>query len=147
MSEPRSRRWQMASDLAPWFWVCARYPSAQMARGVWERVDRKRKQGAIGVYRHGPHDDQGTHITVVGLDRAEVDRVARLLRHGEDVRLADELVERMCLRRAEVVVEAVRAARESGQPTTGRIKIRRPEDRGEVLGPDGVMRPYRKGQG
>ena len=143
MSAPIVRAWRLEPHLSDWFWVCARYPSATMARGVWERVDRKRKQGAIGVYRHGPSDDQGTHVTIVGLDRDEVERVGRLLKDGEDVRLADELVRRMCLRRAEVVVEVMRA--HPGE--TGRLTIRRPEDRGDVLGEDGTMRPYRRGQG
>ena len=115
-----------------------------MARGVWERVERRTAGGgAIGLYRHGSSDDPGTCVTAVGLGRAAVDRVARLLRDGVDERLAVELVEQMCLRRARVVVEATRA----NPGITGRVKIRRPEDRGGVLGPDGIMRDPPSGVG
>jgi hypothetical protein len=139
MAEPRVRAWRLAPHLADWYWTCARFPSAKMARDAWERIDRKRRTGTVGVYRHGPSDNPGAFVSIVGLDREEVERIARMLRGGVDERLPDDLVERLCVRRAAVVVEATRA-----QPgATGRVKIRRPEDRGAVLGPDGVMRDPR----
>jgi hypothetical protein len=142
MSEPFVRPWRGSSpQLPPWYWTCAHYPSALMARRAWERVERKTKRGGeLGLYRHGSPDDPGSCVTALGLDRGAVERAAKLLSDGTDERLPPDLVEAMVVRRARVVVVAAPPDREAG-----RILIRRPES-GAVLDERGRMHE-RGGQG
>jgi hypothetical protein len=142
MTEPFVRPWRANRDLPPWWWTCASFPSAQKARSAWQRVERKTRSGGdLGLYRHGPEGPrQGTLVTALGLDRAKVERAAKLLSDGVDERLPPDLVEAMVIRRARVVVEAAQA-----DAAAGRIRIRRPES-GAVLDSEGRMHE-RGGQG
>lgn len=143
MTSPLVRPWRAEAgrDLPPWFWTCAAYPSALMAKRAWERVERKTKAGGdLGLYRHGPPERNGRLVTVLGLERAKVEAAAKLLHDGIDERLPPDLVEAMVLRRAHVVVDAARA-----QAGAGRLLIRRPES-GAVLDSEGRMHE-RGGQG
>lgn len=144
MSEPVVRAWRARPELADWFWTCARYPTALMARAAWERIERKTAGGGeLGLYRHGPSDDPGVLVTAIGLDRSAVERCVRLLRDGVDERLPLELVESMALRRARVALETSR--QHPGE--SGRVKIRRPEAQGVPLDRGGVMRERPPGRG
>jgi hypothetical protein len=150
MTPPLVRPWRppitpgaRRPDLPPWFWTCAAYPSATAARRAWERIERKtRGGGELGLYRHGVPGREGRLVSAVGLDRAAVERAAKLLSDGVDERLPSELVEAMVIRRARVVVEAAAAY----PNRTGRIKIRRPES-GARLDQRGVMHDEPGGQG
>lgn len=142
MSAPHAKPWRATRDLPPWFWACARYPNARMAKAAWARVERKTRSGGdLGLYRHGPSTDVGVLVTVVGLDRDKVERAARLMRDGVAEPLSPDLIEAMVLRRAHVVIDA---AREHAEP--GRITIRRPEGAGAALDQAGRMHE-RGGQG
>lgn len=142
MPQPRVRVRRLAPKLTDWYYVSARYPTALMARKAWEKVERRTPRGSLGIYRHGPTNDPGVLVSAVSLKRDEVDRCARLLRDGLDELLPFELVDSMILRRARIVVAA---ADESD--AARRIKIRRPEDRGDVLDQEGFMHQPKPGQG
>lgn len=143
MSAPHARPWRATTDLPPWFWACARYPNARMAKAAWSRVERKtREAGDLGLYRHGPRHEVGVLVTVVGLDRQRVERAARLLRDGRDEPLEHDLIEAMVMRRAHVVVDAARANAEAG-----RLIVRRPEGSGAVLDEQGHMHEQPRGEG
>jgi hypothetical protein len=116
-----------------WTVVTARYPSAKMGADAYQRLLRKTPRGELGIYRHGLPEEGGTQISIVSLNRQEVERAARHLVGAEDVRLPDELVDAMVVRRARIVVEAAQAGRPAG-----RIKIRH-AGRGARLEPDGSM--------
>lgn len=118
-----------------WYVVAARFTDADKARKGWELVERKRRSGSCGVYRHGPPDRPGTDVSAVSMQRRELDRIAELLEQagGRDQRLHHEVADQLVIRRARVVLEAAAAQR-----PYGRIKIRRPE-RGATLNPDGTM--------
>ena len=122
-----------------WYALTVAYPTALMARRAWERVDRRMPRGSLGFYRHGPSDRVGTMVTVISLDRAEVERVARLLDDGAEIELEGRLLDRMILRRAAVVVEADRAGENAS-----RLKWRRPEGAGAYLDDAGRMHPPRR---
>lgn len=143
MSPPQVRPRRLAPELPDWFWCSARYPSALMARAAWERVERKLPRGSLGIYRHGARDDPGVLVTAVSLERAEIERCARVLRDGVDERLDDELLDLLIMRRARVVIEATEGGR---RDASGRIKIRRPES-GATLDREGVMHEQPPGQG
>ena len=117
MTPPRVRAWRAAPHLADWFWTCARYPSATMARGAWEHIDRTRKTGTVEVSRG--IDDPG-HAR--GDRRARSSRVEQVANCCARAKTRDmsRLVERMWCRR--VVVRATRAR--PGE--TGRMRIERP---------------------
>lgn len=141
MSAPYAKPWRARSDLATWWWACARYPNAHMAKAAWGRVERKtRETGDLGLYRHGPREAIGTLVTVVGLDRDRVERAARLLRDGRDEPLARDLVEAMVLRRARIVVD-------NADAEPGRVLIRRPDGAGAVLDERGHMHERPRGEG
>jgi hypothetical protein len=138
---PQTRSYRLGDR--QWWLVCAHYASALQARRAWEHVERKVPRGSLGIYRHGPKDDPGSHVSAVSLEREQVERVGRLLRDGEDVALPDSLAYSLIVRRARVVVEAVR---EHGD-VTGRVKWRRPERGGATLTPTGEMIDPEPGQG
>ena len=116
-----------------WTVVTGRYPTAKMGSDAYQRLLRKTPRGELGIYRHGPPEDGGTQISIVSLNRQEVERAARHLVGAEDVRLPDELVDAMVVRRARVVVEAAQSG-----ASAGRIKIRH-AGAGARLEPDGTM--------
>jgi hypothetical protein len=116
-----------------WTVVTVRYATAKMASDAYQRLLRKTPRGELGIYRHGPPEDGGTQISIVSLNRQEVERAARHLVGAEDVRLPDELVDAMVVRRARVVVEAAQSG-----ASAGRIKIRH-AGAGARLEPDGTM--------
>jgi hypothetical protein len=116
---------------AIWYVTSAQFPTAYAARRAWELIERRVPRGTLGLYRHGPEQLHGQIVTVVSLQRAEVERCARLLVGGQDYEL-DEMTKRaLVMRRARVVLAA------QGQGS-GRLKIRRPE-RGARLSPDGDL--------
>jgi hypothetical protein len=137
----RSRR--LAPDLPDWWWISARYPTAQMAKAAWERVERRLARGSLGFYRHGTTDAMGCEVTAVSIKRDEVERCVRLLRDGQDNPLDDELLDSMIVRRARVVVEEVAKHGD----VSGRVKTRHPEDAGAVLDRQGVMHPRKRPEG
>ena len=138
---PQARGYRLGDT--QWWLVCARYSSALQARRAWERVERKIPRGSLGIYRHGPKDDPGSHVSAVSLEREQVERVGRLLRDAEDVALPDSLAYSLIVRRARVVVEAVQ---EHGD-VSGRVKIRRPERQGATLTSTGEMIDPEPGRG
>ena len=134
-------RQQNLSD-STWWFVCARYPSAHMARAAWERLDRKLAVGDLGMYRHGPSYDPGTQVTAVSMTKGQVERAARLLKDGEDQQLSPSLSASMIVRRARVVVEMARQDPDHSR----RLKIRRPGE-GSPMRPDGTMIEPEPGRG
>lgn len=118
---------------ATWHVASALFPSTYAARKAWEQVERKVPKGALGIYRHGPEGElSGRIVTVVSLDRGQVLRCARLLRLGEPYELDELSTQALIARRARVVLE------HRGEPA-GRVKWRRPEERGARLSPEGDM--------
>lgn len=122
------------ADELTWYVVSALFATAYMARQAWEEVERKVPQGGLGIYRHGPDSElRGRVVTVVSLDRRQVLRCCRLLRLGADYALDEPTLRGLIGRRARVVLD------HAGEPA-GRVKWRRPEERGATLNPDGTMR-------
>ena len=144
MTPPAVRPRRLSPQLADWWWCSARYASALMARRAWERVERKLPRGSLGIYRHGPSDNPGVIVSAVSTKRSEIERVARLLRDGDDERLPVELLDSMIMRRARVVIDETRGGT---LDVSGRVKIRRPEDAGAALDRSGVMHEQRPGRG
>src|SRR3954470_10248454 len=117
-----------------WHVASALFPSAYAARQAWEHVERKVPKGSLGLYRHGPdqEDMRGRVITVVTLDRSQMLRCARLLREGQDYPLHPDTLRALVARRAKMVLE------HGADGSSGRVKIRRPE-RGGRLTREGDM--------
>jgi hypothetical protein len=144
-------------DLGPagrWFVVTVHYPSATMAKHAWERVDRKIKDrsgvNGFGILRLSPAEDapgrlasgapRGVHpVVAVTLAEAMAHRIARLLRDGAEWEPTPDFADAMILRRARVVTE------HAGE--VGRLKIRRPEQRGAQLDREGRMYEPPPGRG
>lgn len=118
-----------------WYVASALFATPYMARQAWELVERKLPTGSLGIYRHGPEQRRGRMVTVVSTERAQVLRGARLLRLGEDCPLDEATMRALIARRARVVL----AAAGEGQ-ASGRLKWRRPEERGARLTPEGDLR-------
>ena len=127
---PTVRTYQL--DGTTWHYVCACYPTDRMGADAYQRLLRKTPRGELGIYRHGVPGEGGTNVSLVSLNRREIERAARHLAAGADFELPALLVEGMIRRRAQVVV----AAANTDQPT-GRIKIR--HGRGALLDPSGHM--------
>jgi hypothetical protein len=141
MSPPYVHPWRVSSTLPTWWWTCARFPTAYMAKVAWERVERKtRGGGELGLYRHGSRAEVGVLVTALGLNRDAVEAAAHILRDGVDEPLPRDLVESMVMRRARVVTEAAASG------DSGRLTIRRPEGAGAALDEQGHMHtPRREG--
>jgi hypothetical protein len=126
-----------------WYWTSARFATAYMAKQAWERVERKLPRGSLGIYRHGParEPEVGVLVSAVSLDADQVQKVAGLLTVGTHEPLPDQIVDALIARRADVVMSAAAAGKDSG-----RFKWRRPGT-GARLTPDGQMIEREPGQG
>lgn len=129
MSSPYVVEQQVGAHL--WYVVSGAYPTAYMAKQTWERIEKTLKTGTVGVYRHGPESDPGRIITAVAMDLDEVRRVMHALRLAEHNELPERARLDLIGRRAKVVIEAMQRGQSSG-----RLKWRRPDDRGAVLDPE-----------
>lgn len=126
-----------------WYIVCAEFATAYMAKQTWENVERRRKGGSVGLYRHGPEQEGGRLLTAVTMDADEARRMASMLRVGTHYELDEDTIMGLIARRARVVTDALRA----GQ-SRGRLMWRRPEGRGARLDPrTGEMIEHEPGQG
>lgn len=130
MMKPQVRRIHVGGN--DWLIVSAEYASAFAARNVWDKLASRVKmqggRGGVGMYRHGPPTRPGTYVTVVGLvdyADANVRKAAHILRGGNEADLTLDVATKLVIRRARVVVE------HAGE--TGRLKTRRPDDRGAAL--------------
>lgn len=124
-----------------WYLVSGVFPTAYMAKQTFDRIERSRKTGTVGLYRHGTEADPGRIITGVSLSEVEARWLMHRLTIAEHNELDDDTKRGVILRRAKVVTEAVAA----GQPY-GRLKWRRP--RGATLDPntgDMIERPPGRG--
>jgi hypothetical protein len=135
------------------WWVLTRiFPTEEKARYAWERLEREgRKAGKgtlhLGVTRHAyvePDGSQGRAVLVTAVShKPEGMAVAeRLLAAGEPYELEPVFVEALITRRIRVV-EGLLAEK----APAGAYAIRRPEQRGGHLHPDGTMDEQVGGQG
>lgn len=142
MSEQRSAPVVRDVHVGPahWLYAAARYPTPFMARVAWERLEHatRAKQreldetGGVGIYRHGPTDDPGTIVSVIGLEGAHtrIERALRVLgQAGEDYPLDQVTLEALIVRRSRIVL--------AHKGETGRMIGRRPDGRGAILTPGG----------
>jgi hypothetical protein len=121
-----------------WYVVSVRFPTPAMAKRTWEKVQEQAsaKGGKLdlGWYRHGPSNDPGRFLTAVTHNRQSALWVNRALRSCEPNGLPEDEQLAMILRRLDVINELrLVGARE------GSYSMRRPEERGGRLHPDGSI--------
>lgn len=132
-----------------WYVLTVAYPTGQMAKRAWERLERKLNLSAgdegIGIYRLTPNPAGGRMtgagqepaVACVTLDQPTAEKAQRLLLDGREFDPAEDFADALIARRARVVLQH--------QGQTGRLVIRRPEDKGGALDPKGQM--YEQGAG
>lgn len=138
-----------------WYVVAVHYPSALQAKRAWERAERKLNMGAgdggIGLMRLDPRAGGGPEgrlcdgypVVGVTLDEAAARKCERVLRDGVTWTPTDGFADAVIARRARVLLDAQRERRGA----TGRLVIRRPEDRGATLDRRGRMHEPEPGRG
>lgn len=125
-----------------WYVLTVAYPTGQMAKRAWERLERKLDMSAgdegIGIYRLMPNPEGGRAtgvqepaVACVTLDEPTAAKAQRLLGDGREFEPALDFADALIARRARVVLA------HHGQ--TGRLMIRRPEGRGAELDAHGRM--------
>ena len=127
-----------------WYIVAVHYPTALMARTAWERAEHKLDlrtgDEGIGLYRlkpdptgewesGAPSDAHG--VVAITLHEPTARKAQHVLRNGRSWLPTESFADALILRRARVVTD------HAGQ--TGRLMIRRPEERGGRLDPGGDM--------
>lgn len=132
-----------------WLVIAVHYPSAMQARTAWERAERKttHKDGGIGIVRLTPQTvgglasgaPEGVHPVCAVTQRDELAaKVERLLRDGTSWQPSDDFMNALIYRRMRVLLAS---------EGSGRLRIRRPEDRGAEVDPLGNMYEPPAGQG
>ena len=141
-------------DGGRWFIVATHYPSAMQARRAWERCERKLDLSAgdegIGLMRIAPNPDAtGTApsgapadmhgVIAVTLDGPTARKAERLLKDGIAWEPTSPFADALILRRARIVA--------ANEGKTGRVILRRPENRGAALSLDGEIHEQIGGDG
>lgn len=118
-----------------WYIVSAIYATPQLARFAWDEVERRTRNWSdrdSGIYRHGSSQTQGRVVSAVSMNHRSIVRLAGLLRHGADNVMDDGDIDALIARRARVVLE------HAGQGS-GRMIVRRPDNRGAQMTDTGEM--------
>lgn len=138
-----------------WYVVTVSYPTPLMAKRAWERCERKLDMSVgdagIGLYRLTAAEHQlegplatgiptGAHaVAAVTRDSQTARKTRRLLNDGIECELRPSFADALITRRARVVLA------HAGE--TGRLIIRRPQDRGAKVDPFGGMHEHKPGHG
>jgi len=92
----------------PWYWCCRRFFSPEEAKinfhGLQEEGEKFEGRLGIGVYRHGLDAAEANYITCVSHESFGIDFATNYL-GGEDEDLHPELIRRLVVRRAKVIVD------------------------------------------
>lgn len=89
------------------FWASFVYTSANAAKVVWERADKKLgdRDLDLGLYRHGDTPNPGMYVTAVSILPEGIQMFEDLAKPGKEIVLDDEIVLALLMRRMRQFVE------------------------------------------